>query len=96
MTRITILLLFMAMAACKTDGDDTSSGQSARDEFLAEYESDPEKWGFLDRRGEVAIKAKYDQVSAFSSGLAAVNFKGAWGYVNTRGEVVISYLFLAA
>ena len=34
------------------------------------------KWGFIDRKGEFVVTPKYDEVLAFSEGLAAVNLGG--------------------
>ena len=87
------------MPSCKDTG---SSGESAvitdttaEDEYLAEYESERKKWGFINQEGRVIIKARFDQVSVFTEGLAAVNSKGRWGYINHDAEVVIPYAYLA-
>lgn len=61
------------------------------------------KWGFIDRQGNIVIKAKYDDANPFSEGLAAVNIGavlkhefprdyldgGKWGFVDVSGKLVI-------
>jgi hypothetical protein len=60
------------------------------------------KWGYLDAKGNVAVKAAYNEVRPFSGGLAAVNRGGrfatrdglsvrvgGWGFIDTTGREVI-------
>jgi len=49
------------------------------------------KWGYVNREGEVAIEANYDQAGAFRKGLAVVEMGEGfpvrgWGYIDRRGE----------
>ncbi len=48
-----------------------------------------DKYGFIDKTGEVVIPFKYDCASSFSKGLAAVKLDGKWGRIDKTGEVVI-------
>jgi len=53
-----------------------------------------ELWGFVDKKGKVAIPPSYRSASYFSSGLCAVmNSNGRWGYINPKGQVVIEFLW---
>jgi hypothetical protein len=45
-----------------------------------------EKWGFLNSQGKLAIPAKYDNVTEFSSGYATANIDGSYVVLNTKGE----------
>jgi len=59
------------------------------------------KWGYVNREGEVAIEAKYDQAEAFREGLAVVEMGEGfpvrgWGYIDRRGEAVIAPQFEGA
>jgi hypothetical protein len=60
------------------------------------------KGGYIDINGNWAIPPKFDGISDFSEGLAAVNvgaqcgMGGRWGYVNKAGAVVIAPRFLFA
>jgi len=45
-----------------------------------------EKWGFLNSEGKLAIPAKYDDVTEFSSGYASGNIGGAYYILNKNGE----------
>lgn len=91
------ILLILIAAACGMDGSsDSQSRDLAEEAYLSEYEGPREKWGFLDTRGQVAIEPRYDQVSAFTEGLAAANLRGKWGYIDRAGDVVIPFQYLAA
>ena len=48
------------------------------------------KWGLLDKFGKVFVKAKYDEVSDFSEGLAAVSVDGKFGFIDSSGEWVVT------
>jgi hypothetical protein len=67
----------------------------------------PDKWGFVNRSGKLAIKPQFAAVHAPSEGMIAVQtgqwkkighgvkswIPGKWGYVNTRGKQVIKSQF---
>lgn len=47
-------------------------------------------YGYIDRKGNEVIPAKYPECNDFSNGLAAVrNNDGDWGFVDTKGNMVI-------
>ena len=48
----------------------------------------PQKCGFQDETGQVAIDLKFDQCRLFREGLAAVKVKDKWGYVDRTGEFI--------
>jgi hypothetical protein len=48
-----------------------------------------QKFGFIDKQGNVKVKPKYDIVHHFYEGLAVVRLKDKYGYINTNGEEVI-------
>lgn len=48
------------------------------------------KWGYIDRTGEIVIALKYDFAIDFSEGLALVRTEDSlYGYINLTGEFVI-------
>ena len=47
------------------------------------------KYGFIDKNGKVVIEPQFDNVSAFSEGLAKVEKDGKWGFIHKSGKVVI-------
>lgn len=48
------------------------------------------KYGYINKKGEMIIPAKYDFAESFSEGLAAFeDSDGKCGYINTKGETVI-------
>ena len=48
------------------------------------------KWGFMNSKGDLAIKTIFEDAHNFTEGLAPVLSKGKWGYINTKGKFVIS------
>lgn len=48
------------------------------------YES---TWGFINTKGEIVIKAKYDDASPFVDGVAAVKRDDKWSIIDKKGEV---------
>ena len=60
------------------------------------FADETDKWGFVDNKGEVIIKPKFDNAKSFSNNLAAVCKDGLWGFIDTSGELVIDYQFLDA
>jgi hypothetical protein len=46
-------------------------------------------WGFADRKSNILIKPKYQDVESFSNGLAGVQLNGKWGFVDHHGRMVI-------
>ena len=52
-----------------------------------------DKFGFIDRQGEVVIPIEYDCAMSFSEGYACV-FKGEHcGYIDKENNLVINYQF---
>jgi phage-related protein len=51
------------------------------------------KWGVLDARGTMAIALKYDEVSQFSGGLAAVKIGRLWSHIDRDGALIIPATF---
>ena len=47
------------------------------------------KWGFINGKGNVVVKPKYDAVGEYSDGLMSVYLDGKAGYINSAGEEVI-------
>ena len=51
------------------------------------------KYGFIDKSGKVVIEPQFDNVSAFSEGLAKVEKDGKWGFIDKNGKVVFEPQF---
>ena len=47
--------------------------------------------GFVNKKGEVAIKNIYQEVRDFSDGLAAVMLNDKWGFIDTAGNVKVDF-----
>jgi hypothetical protein len=48
-----------------------------------------ERWGYMNRQGQIIIKPRFEQAGNFSEGLATVRTNGQYGYINTSGKIVI-------
>lgn len=44
------------------------------------------KYGFIDRKGRVAISVKYDYAASFSEDFAVASLNGRFGYIDVRGR----------
>lgn len=51
------------------------------------------KGGYIDRDGKIIIPLCFEEVGAFSEGLARFERDGRWGYIDTKGDVVIEPKF---
>jgi hypothetical protein len=64
---------------------------------LSTMELEPERWGFIDLDGEVAIPPAYYSLSQFSDGLARVSVfeddEEVFGFIDKKGKVVIEPKF---
>ena len=82
----TIALFAMMMAFGQND--------NARFAFFNEQ---TQKWGFMDRNGNVVIEPQFEEThvghrgctTPFVEGMAAVKLNGKWGFIDTNGKMVI-------
>ena len=50
-----------------------------------------EKWGFVNKNGNIVVEAKYDKVTEFNEyGFAGVKLDEKWGVINSKGEEVLT------
>ncbi|MBX3042835.1 MAG: WG repeat-containing protein [Candidatus Kapabacteria bacterium] len=68
---------------------DTTGFGSAFNEGLAAMTNKDDRFGFINKKGEVVIPYQYDEVTNFVNGLARVNILGKWGFINQKGELEI-------
>lgn len=62
-------------------------------ESLIAVKNDKEKWGYINKFGEIVIPFKFERAMPFSEGLASVLFDGKYGYINSKGKFVIKPQF---
>lgn len=55
-----------------------------------------DRWGYIDREGDLAVDPRFESAAAFHEGLAAVRVADRYGYADTAGTVVIEPRFVAA
>ena len=87
------ILSTVFISSCHRDAHAKSEEETA---YMADYESPSAKWGFLNKEGELVIKAEYDDVGPFSEGLAAVNKNGLWGFIDPEGNMAIQPIYKSA
>jgi hypothetical protein len=68
---------------------DTSGFGSQFSEGLAAMTNSKERFGFINKKGEVVIDFQYDEVSHFVDGLARVNILAKWGFIDKNNNLVI-------
>ena len=76
----------------KAGGSEDSSNPQAEEQQQTDDNAGEEKWGFIDRSGKLVIEAQYEEVRAFSEGLAAAR-KDKWGFIDKSGKFVIEPQF---
>ena len=54
------------------------------------------KSGFINQKGKWYIEPKYDEVTGFAFGLAAVRIGNSWGYIDHTGTYIIPSSFESA
>jgi hypothetical protein len=52
-----------------------------------------DKWGYVDKTGEIVVSPQFDEARKFSEGLAAVFIGCRWGYIDRTGNFVIKPQF---
>jgi hypothetical protein len=58
--------------------------------------SDTQKYGYVNKHGEIVIPPKFDEAFQFASnGLARVNYNRDFGFINTKGDWVIKPQYLS-
>lgn len=58
-------------------------------DFPTPFSDNTRKCGYLNKKGEILIKAQYEDAGSFKHGLAAVKINGKYGYINTEGIFVL-------
>ncbi|NNF20598.1 MAG: WG repeat-containing protein [Saprospiraceae bacterium] len=89
------VFFLLLLHGCK-ESDIHQTERSQEEMYFEDYESPEFKWGFIDLSGDIAIPARFDHVSKFSDGAAAVNYKGKWGYVDRIGNFLVEPSYKSA
>lgn len=66
--------------------------------FVGEYAAfkSGDKWGFVDKVGNVVIEAQYADAKSFSNGMGAVLTDAGWCFINAENEMVITEAYADA
>ena len=59
------------------------------EDFKTDYIPKREKWGFINKKGQLVIEGKYEEAKNFKEGLAAVRLDKAWGFISKKGKLMI-------
>lgn len=83
-----LLLLIIIIVAILSSKVPTSAKENREDAHLFPvYEDD--KWGYIDRDGEMVIKPQFVDAHRFSEGYAGVMLEGKWGFIDTNGSITV-------
>ncbi len=52
-----------------------------------------EKWGFIDRKGNLTIPFQYEEVKDFNQGIAPVKIGKYWGFINSDNKLIIKPIY---
>lgn len=53
-----------------------------------------DKWGFVDKEGNIIVNYQYDKVTEFNEyGFAAIKKDGKWGAINEQGQEVVEPIY---
>jgi hypothetical protein len=97
MWRTALLYLFVLLicTTCQSDPP-VREAQQPSVSPAEDYETNPYQWGFINQKRELVIADQFDEVRAFSEGLALVRKQGYWGYVDHQGVFKIPARLRAA
>jgi len=96
---ITILLLLgctqgITTEACIEDFYAEDAQRKIQDKYPLFRIKVAGKWGFINKAGQVIVTPAFNEVKAFSEGLAAVRDQnGKVGYIDTHGKIVVQAIF---
>ena len=82
------ILVLVLLFSCKEDHEIPITGE---DEYFEDYEEPLNKWGFINKKGNIVIDKVYDDLRPFKNGLARANFAGKWGFIDIKGNAVIPF-----
>ena len=60
---------------------------NSNNELYASKQGD--KWGFVDKNGNLKINYQFDFVTEFNKDVAGIKVDGLWGVINKNGEVIL-------
>lgn len=102
-----IVTLALVIAYLMTRNDGTAAlkkeEQVLREKYFKDYDyvgpffeglaqvKQNNKYGFINKQGQVAIPLIYDIASSFFEGLAVVEQNGKYGFINKQGQVLLSF-----
>ena len=90
-------LLLISIPACNQDQPlEQAHELSELGATSDDYETNPNQWGYIDSSGQLTISNQFDEVRAFSEGLALVRRLGKWGFIDKTGKIQIECKYRAA
>jgi len=45
-----------------------------------------DKWGYIDKKGDIAINPQFEDAGGFGDGLAPVESERKWGFIRKTGD----------
>lgn len=69
-----------------------NDGYKSFQEGMLPFQKD-DKWGFYNKKLQIVIVNRFEDVSEFKEGFSCVKINGKWGVIDTRGRVIIQAKF---
>lgn len=79
-------MLFLTLFFCPKTQSDLGTLHAAEDFLPFNFQ---ERYGFIDRSGNVRILAKFSEVGQFGESVAPAKSEGKWGFINRSGKWTI-------
>lgn len=93
-----VCMLFCAIMALSviTIPEKVAAKTTTKNTLYRYMDAKSEKYGFVNSKGKIVVKAVYDEVDNFSDGMALVRKGSKCGFVNTKGEIAIPLKYKGA
>lgn len=97
MKNMVCMLLCAVMAlSVVTIPEKVTAKTTAKNTLYRYMDAKSEKYGFVNSKGKIVVKAVYDEADNFSDGMAFVRKGSKCGFVNAKGEIAIPLKYKGA
>ena len=91
---IAFMIILISFGGCESDRKKLDESLSRKDQYFIDYQSPDHLWGFINKKGDLVIPAKFDDLRDFKNGQALVNFQGKWGVIDAQGNYLVQPAYL--
>jgi hypothetical protein len=87
---VALMVIFWGSQSVQSQSETELKKKTCGDLLLVEQHN---KWGYINKTGQIVIPLQYQLAKPFSEGLAPVMVGGKWGYVEATGQMAIQPQF---